>query len=235
MTGLGLLLPGYDPELAAAAEGHGFGTLWVSDGGAYESYTLLGAIAARTATARLGALVTDVGHRNVAIVAKQATTIDLLSHGRAVLAIGGADAGRVEEALTTCRAMFRDAQPSEDDGVIKAFNRPVPVQPGGPPVLVAGHLELAARHADGVIISCPPEDIDRHLAVLARVCGESGRDPATLSTTWLAPAGCGPGAVGTVTALRGLDGVVVDLGPVDGPGVLAAAAVAWQKALREGR
>jgi alkanesulfonate monooxygenase SsuD/methylene tetrahydromethanopterin reductase-like flavin-dependent oxidoreductase (luciferase family) len=235
VTGLGLVLPGYEPDLAAAAEQHGFATLWVMDGGASESCTLLGAIAARTATARLGVLVTDVGHRNPAIVAKQATTIDVISHGRALLAIGGADAGRVEEALTTCRAMFRDEQPSEDARVAIAFNRPVPVQPGGPPVLVAGHLELAARHADGVVIGCPSEDIDRHLALLARCCGEFARDPGTLSTTWLPPAGYGVDAALEAAAVRGLDGVIVDVGPVDGTRALAAVAAEWQKALREGR
>jgi alkanesulfonate monooxygenase SsuD/methylene tetrahydromethanopterin reductase-like flavin-dependent oxidoreductase (luciferase family) len=53
-----------------------------------EAYTLLGALAARTRTARLSALVTGNTYRNPALVAKLVTTLDLISGGRAMLGIG---------------------------------------------------------------------------------------------------------------------------------------------------
>jgi len=96
-----------------------------------ESYTLLGGLATRTTTARLGTLVTGVTYRNPAILAKQVTTLDVLSRGRAVLGIGAAwfeqehdglgvafppvaeRMDRLEEALRICRAMFRDDRRSK--------------------------------------------------------------------------------------------------------------------------
>ena len=87
---------------AIAAEASGFESVWVMDhfwqlpalGGPdepiLESYTLLGALAARTERVRLGTLVTGVTYRNPALLAKIVTTLDVISHGRAVLGIGAA-------------------------------------------------------------------------------------------------------------------------------------------------
>ena len=95
-----------------------------------EAYTLLGGLAARTRTARLGALVTGVTYRNPALLAKEVTTLDIVSAGRAILGIGAAwnddeHAGygfgfppvserfeRLEEALAICRAMFNGEEPT---------------------------------------------------------------------------------------------------------------------------
>ena len=120
LTRLGLLLPsrigsleGSDPftsvvGLAEAAELSGFDSIWVADrqdtdsDSSFEAYTLLGALAVRTTSARLGALVSSVTHRNPGILAKQVTALDILSSGRAVLGVGpgGAqpDHGAVSEA-----------------------------------------------------------------------------------------------------------------------------------------
>src|SRR2546421_5382420 len=80
-------------ELACAAEGAGFAQVTVMDhlyqiGGVgpetepmLEAYTLLGALAARTSKVRLGTQVTGVTYRNPALLAKQITTLDVISHG----------------------------------------------------------------------------------------------------------------------------------------------------------
>ena len=86
-----------------------------------DSYTLLGALAARTSRVRLGTMVTGVTYRNPAHLAKIVTTLDVISAGRAILGIGAAwydveheglgfdfpPAGerldRLEEALQICR------------------------------------------------------------------------------------------------------------------------------------
>ena len=82
--------------MATAADDGGFSSLWVMDhfyqlpglGGAddkmLEAYTLLGALAARTKRATLGTLVTGVTYRNPALLAKEVTTLDIISSGRAV-------------------------------------------------------------------------------------------------------------------------------------------------------
>ena len=102
--------PGVAPEqlfdrvadVAVAAEESGFDTAMVMDHfyqppllgppehEMFEAYTLLGAIAARTSTAKLGTLVTGVTYRNPAILAKIVTSLDVISKGRAFLGIGAA-------------------------------------------------------------------------------------------------------------------------------------------------
>jgi F420-dependent oxidoreductase-like protein len=129
-------------ELAGAAEGSGYDSVWVMDhfyqlpplGGPsepmLEAYTLLGGLAARTNRVRLGTLVTGVTYRNPALLAKMVTTLDVLSAGRANLGIGaawydvehdglgvafppvGERMDRLEEAVQICRAMFRDEAPT---------------------------------------------------------------------------------------------------------------------------
>ena len=65
----------------------------------FEAYTLLGALAARTKTVKLGTLVTGVTYRNPAILAKIVTTLDVISSGRAFLGIGAAWFDVEHEAL----------------------------------------------------------------------------------------------------------------------------------------
>jgi F420-dependent oxidoreductase-like protein len=212
--------------LATAGEQSGFDSIWVMDHfyqlpllgdpsePMLESYTLLGGLAARTTTARLGTLVTGVTYRNPAILAKQVTTLDIISKGRAVLGIGaawfetehrslgvpfpavGERMDRLEEALQICRAMFRDERPTFEGRYYRvedAINHPPPVQAGGPPILVGGQgekrtLKLAARYADAVNLTADRADIPRKIDVLAKHCADAGRDPATLNKTWLASA-----------------------------------------------
>jgi len=226
--------PGVDDEhlfevvagVATAGERSGFDSVWVMDhfyqlpflgppdANMLESYTLLGGLAARTTTARLGTLVTGVTYRNPAILAKQVTAIDVISKGRAVLGIGAAwyeqehaalgvrfppvaeRMDRLEEAVRICRAMFRDERPTFAGryySVDGAINRPAPVQAGGPPILIGGSgerrtLRIAAEHADALNLITGREDIARKLEVLAGHCATVGRDPKTINTTWLASA-----------------------------------------------
>src|SRR4029453_10506304 len=124
-----------------------------------EAYTLLGALAARTARVRLATLVTGNTYRNPALLAKVVTTLDVISGGRAVLGIGARcfEPGhtgygfrfpslrerldRLEEALEIIRAMFRGERPSFEGRYYRtseALNVPLPLRPGGPPILIGG-------------------------------------------------------------------------------------------------
>src|SRR5207237_4629205 len=124
-----------------------------------EGYTLLGALAARTQRVTLGTLVTGVTYRNPALLAKEVTTLDIISSGRAVLGIGaawydveheglgvdfppvGERMDRLEEALRICRAMFTEERPTFEGRyyrIEEARNLPRPVQEGGPPIMVGG-------------------------------------------------------------------------------------------------
>jgi len=213
-------------DLAVTGERSGFDSVWVMDHfyqlpligqpdfAMFESYTLLGALAARTTTARLGTLVTGVTYRNPAQLAKEVTTLDVISRGRAVLGIGaawfdvehealgfdfppvGERMDRLEEALVICRGMFRGERPTFEGRYYRvndAINSPAPIQPGGPPILIGGSgekrtLKIAARSAEAVNLTAGRDELPRKLEVIARHCADAGRDPATLNKTWLASA-----------------------------------------------
>ena len=210
-------------EMAVAGEESGFSSLWVMDhlyqlpalGGEdspmLEAYTLLGALAARTRSAQLGTLVTGVTYRNPAILAKQVTTLDVVSSGRAILGIGAAwhdiehvafgvdfpPAGerldRLEEALQICRAMFTEDAPSftgKHYRVEKIRNLPRPIRPDGIPIMVGGGgekrtLRLVAQYADQCNVSGDIDTVHHKLEVLRRHCDDVGRDPAEIRTTRL--------------------------------------------------
>lgn len=210
--------------VAQAAEGAGADTVMVMDHfyqlpllgppehEMLEAYTLLGALAARTSTVKLGTLVTGVTYRNPALLAKIVTTLDVISSGRAFLGIGAAwfdvehdglgvdfppvkeRFERLEEALHICRAMFRDERPTIDGKhyrVHGAINSPQPVTPGGPPIMIGGQgekktLRLMAEHAEMANFTAGFDELPRKLEVLAGHCADVGRDPATINKTPLA-------------------------------------------------
>jgi F420-dependent oxidoreductase-like protein len=174
-----------------------------------ECYTTLGALATATSTIRLSALVTGNTYRNPALLAKTVTTLDVVSQGRAILGIGagwfelehdalGFEYGtftdrfaRLEEALQIIVPMLAGERPTFDGTwyqVRDAVNEPrlrerVPVMIGG-----SGEnktFPLAARFADHVNILCPEDAIAHKVAVLARRCEEIGRDPKSLTTSYL--------------------------------------------------
>jgi F420-dependent oxidoreductase-like protein len=210
-------------ELAMAAEAAGFSTLWVMDhflqlpplGGPtrpmLEAYTTLGALAACTARVELGAMVTGVTYRNPALLAKQVTTLDVLSGGRAILGIGAAwydvehkafgfefpplkeRFERLEEALQICRALFTQQAPSFSGRYYRiedAHNVPAPVRRGGPPILIGGTgekktLRFVARYGDACNITGGLDTIRRLNGVIDRHCAEVGRDPKQIRRTRL--------------------------------------------------
>ena len=239
MTGVGLQIPKFTfpgvrrdrvfdrvKELALAAEESGFESVWVMDhfyqvpsmGGArqpmLEAYAVLGALAAVTTSVRLGTLVTGVTYREPGVLAKQVTTLDVISGGRMVLGIGAAwyedehvalgvpfpglseRFERLDEAVQVCRLMFREgAAPVSFKGryhsLAEAWNVPPPVQAGGPPIMVGGNSErwalpLVARHADACNLMGDVATLRAKLAVLDRLCEEAGRDPASVTRTALA-------------------------------------------------
>jgi len=210
-------------ERATAAEETGYDSVWVMDhfyqlppmGGPaapmLDSYTLLGALAARTSRVRLGAMVTGVTYRNPAHLAKIVTTLDVISGGRAILGIGAAwydveheglgfdfpPAGerldRLEEALQICRAMFSEEAPTFDGRyyrIHQARNVPAPVQTGGPTILVGGGgekrtLQLVARYADMCNLFGDAPEIAHKVDVLRGHCHTVGRDPSEITVSRL--------------------------------------------------
>jgi F420-dependent oxidoreductase-like protein len=216
----GVALSNRTLDAVEAAEAAGFDAISVPDhvlqndvGGGpaspmFEAYTLLGAFAGRTRSARLLALVSPVTLRNPAFLAKTVTTLDVLSSGRAVLGVGaGWDAGehrsygfgfptisermdRLDEALVVCRSLFQDRQPSFTGvhyTVREAWNSPKPIA-GSIPILIGGGgehrtLKLVAQHGDACNVFGDADTLRHKFAVLEDHCRDVGRDPSEITKT----------------------------------------------------
>jgi alkanesulfonate monooxygenase SsuD/methylene tetrahydromethanopterin reductase-like flavin-dependent oxidoreductase (luciferase family) len=170
--------------VAQAAEEAGFDSLWVSDGirpldrltiegsPIYEAYSLLGALATKTRSVRLGALPSGVVGRAPAVLAKIVTGLDVISHGRSILSLfspsDAANGDRLAEEIQICRAVLDDDLPEFSGRHLQingAVNRPRPMQWEGVPVVVVVEsgdvgwsparsegLRIAARYADAVVV-----------------------------------------------------------------------------------
>ena len=209
--------------MATAADDSGFTSLWVMDhfyqlpglGGAddkmLEGYTLLGALAARTKKLTLGTLVTGVTYRNPALLAKEVTTLDIISSGRAVLGIGaawydveheglgvdfppvGERMDRLEEAVQICRLMFTEELPTFEGRyyrIKEARNIPRPVQPGGPKIMIGGSgpkrtLRAVAKYADISNVFGSADTLRKNIEILHNHCADVGRDPSEIQITRL--------------------------------------------------
>ncbi len=207
---------------AREAEASGFDTVLVMDHfyqlpgiGApeepmLEAYTLLGALATATERIQLSTLVTGNTYRNPAMLAKTVTTLDVMSGGRAVLAIGagwyelehqqmGYEFGtfadrfrRLEESLSIIEPMLRGRHPEVDGEWYQAHGtRNEPRVRDDLPIMLGGGGEkktfgLAAKYADHLNVICGDDEIPRKLEALAKRCEEAGRDRDSLETSYLA-------------------------------------------------
>ncbi len=200
--------------MARAAEDAGFDAVWVSDhvgfgdpdaawSGAWESWTLLSALAVATDRVWLGTYVTAVPYRNPALLAKMAETLDEVSGGRVVLALGAgwnepefAAFGfpferrfdRFEDGLRIITSMLRTGR-ADHEGHLEhargALIRPRGPRPGGLPVMVGAAaprmLRLAAELADEWNAGMrTPAALAPLVARLDEACVAVGRDPATI-------------------------------------------------------
>jgi F420-dependent oxidoreductase-like protein len=175
-----------------------------------EAYSTLSAVATQTSRVKLGTLVTGVTYRNPALLAKQVTTLDVISKGRAILGIGaawnedehkgygiefppiGKRMDRLDEALTIAKLMFTQDRPSFEGTYYKidrALNVPRPVQPGGPKILIGGTgerrtLRLLAQHGDiGHWFGGPIEELNRKKQIFIEHCEAVKRDPSEVLLT----------------------------------------------------
>ncbi len=147
------------------------------------------------------------------LAAKQVATLDVLSRGRVTLGVGvggreedyaavgaawdGKRMARLERQVARMRRVWRGEK------VVAAALRPVeplPVQPGGPPILagsiLAPAIERAARWADGICgfsFGMSAEELEHAFSTARRAWREAGRatPPRLVTGCWFA---LGPGA-----------------------------------------
>jgi alkanesulfonate monooxygenase SsuD/methylene tetrahydromethanopterin reductase-like flavin-dependent oxidoreductase (luciferase family) len=222
---LGVLIPigqaqwgqGADPRelpgFAVRAEELGYSSLWVNDfllKRRIEALTMLAAVVPLTSRVTLGTAALLPVLRRPVQAAQALASIDLLSGGRLVLAVGAAFPGRFgvpqhvlsdvpwEQRFTRLDetvALWRQLWAEPEGG--GSFRRRLlsfdelppmtaPSRPGGPPVWLGGASEQAlrrtGRHYDGWMPYLPAADgYARGLATVRAAATEAGRDPAAVT------------------------------------------------------
>jgi F420-dependent oxidoreductase-like protein len=198
-----------------------------------ESWSALAHAAGVTERITLGTLVTGVTYRHPGVLVKTATTLDVLSGGRAWLGIGAAwneqehrglgipypplseRFERLEETLQIAHRMWRrDESPfaGEHYQLERPLNYPPALSQPHPRVLIGGTgekktLRLVARYADACnIFEMGPAGVAAKLEVLRGHCEAEGRDYAEIQRTTLGVLALSKdGANGTQTVDQAVD------------------------------
>lgn len=205
-------------DLALAAEAVGLDSFWLPDHlifrphepeelGCWEVFTFLSALAGVTSTIALGPFVAAVPFRNPALLAKMAASLDEVSGGRFILALGAGNwepehtmfgypfdrrVSRFEEAIQIIAPLLREGCVDFHGRYYTAADcvlRPRGPSPSGPPIWVGTRgermLRIAARYADAYNAIWPvtPAEVAAQRARLVAACADVGRDPATLDLT----------------------------------------------------
>jgi F420-dependent oxidoreductase-like protein len=178
-----------------------------------EGWSALAFAAARTNHIKLGTMVTGVTYRYPALLVKTATTLDVLSHGRAYFGIGaawneeehnglgvpfpplGERFERLEETLQIAHQMWSgDEKPFEGKhyNPQRLLNSPQVVQKPHPPILIGGTgekktLRMVAQYGDAcnLFARLGKDEVTRKLNVLRDHCQTLGRPYEEIEKTTL--------------------------------------------------
>jgi len=172
----------------------------------YEPLVTLAFLAGRTRRVRLGVSAYVMPYRNPVVTAKQVATLDALSGGRVVLAVGvgwlreefaaldvpfARRGRRTDDYLAVCRALWAGGVATYDGADYRlppVRSGPQPAQRPHPPIWIAGNsdgaIDRAARHGDGWHgIDLEPAELAVRVARLRARCAAHGRDAATVQVT----------------------------------------------------
>lgn len=212
-------------RIAERAEAAGLHSLWVMDHffqigfvgppeqEMLEGWSALAFAAGRTSRIKLGTLVTGVTYRHPGVLVKTATTLDVLSGGRAYFGIGAAwyeeehqglgvpypplaeRFERLEETLRIARQMWAgDEQPFDGKHyqLARPLNSPQALQRPHPPILIGGGgerktLRLVAQYADACNLfgRMGTDALRQKLDVLRGHCRDLGRPYEEIEKTTL--------------------------------------------------
>ena len=178
----------------------------------FECWTSTAALARDTKRVRIGQMVTCNSYRNPALLAKMASTVDVLSHGRLDFGIG---AGWYEHEYRAYGYPFSDgptrlrqlrdavqlllAMWTQPEAVFEghyhqvhgAINQPKGVQKPHIPLLIGGGgeqvtLKLVAQYGDACNIGhLDNAGLERKFAILKQHCADVGRDYQDIRRTVL--------------------------------------------------
>jgi F420-dependent oxidoreductase-like protein len=206
-------------QIAQTADETGFASVWLVDHFhtipqpsqevTFEAWTTTAALARDTKRVRVGQLVTCNGYRNPALLAKMASTVDVLSHGRLNFGIGagwyeheyrayGYDYPEAPERLRQLREAVQVilAMWTQEEAVFEgkyyqvrgAINQPKGVQKPHIPILIGGGgekvtLKLVAQYGDACNVSGDLETIKHKFEVIKHHCETVGRDYESIHRT----------------------------------------------------
>ncbi len=211
--------------IAERAERAGLYSLWVMDhffqiqmvGPAesemLEGWSALAFAAGRTNRIKLGTMVTGITYRHPGILVKTATTLDVLSHGRAYFGIGAAwneqehkglgvpfpplaeRFERLEETLQIAHQMWSGNEKAFEGKhytLERPLNSPQSVQRPHPPILIGGTgerktLRMVAQYGDAcnLFARIGKDELKRKLDVLRDHCQALGRPYEEIEKTTL--------------------------------------------------
>ena len=175
----------------------------------FECWTTTAALARDTKNIRIGQMVTCNGYRNPALLAKMASTVDVLSHGRLNFGIGAGwyeheyraygyeypDAPTrlryLREAVQVILAMWTQEEAQFEGkyySVHGAINQPKGVQKPHIPLLIGGGgekvtLRLVAQYGDACNVSGDLATLRHKFDVIRQHCEVVGRDYNSIQRT----------------------------------------------------
>src|SRR5438477_2299858 len=206
-------------NVAKAAEELGYDSIWLFDHFhtvpypsqevTFECWTSLAALARDTKRVRVGQIVTCNSYRNPALLAKMASTLDVLSHGRLNFGIGagwyeheyraygypfpdGPERLRqLREALQVIHAMWEQEEATFEGQYYQvrgAMNQPKGVQKPHIPILIGGGgekvtLKLVAQYGDACNVSGDLATLKHKFDVIKQHCEAVGRDYESIHRT----------------------------------------------------
>lgn len=197
-------------NVGQSAEAAGYDSIWLYDHFhtvptpeiefCFEAWTATAALTRDTSTVKIGQMVTSNGYRNPALLAKMASTVDVMSHGRLICGLGagwyehewdaygygfpalGDRMKAFAEACELITLMWRDEKASFSgkyhtiDGAInepKSAGQPIPLWIGGGGEKVT--LKLVAKFGAASNFSGNAETLRHKMGVLKQHCENEGR------------------------------------------------------------
>lgn len=190
-------------------------SLWMTDhffwedNPTYEAWTVITYLAMRYADFKVGGVVLGQSYRNPALLAKMASTLQMLSHGRVILGVGAGwkedeyyaygypfprpkvRVEQLEDTLEIITRLWNESGQVSYSGkhyqIANAYCEPKP----DPmiPIMVGGGgkktMMLAARFAD--MWNIPDANLETYterIGILKQHCESIGRDFSTINTGW---------------------------------------------------
>jgi probable F420-dependent oxidoreductase len=171
-----------------------------------DTIVVFATIAARTSRIGMMSGILLPAVHGFAVLARQASTLDVVSGGRFAMGVGGGwneaefvaqgippreRGARTEEIIRACRELWAPG-PSSFDGVNIRFaevvSEPAPVTPGGPPVWWGGDATKTATARRVVQLgagwlareAADHDEVARSIETIRAACERAGRDPGSV-------------------------------------------------------